>query len=88
MYELCFYDPSDVPQALPALKVAPEAPRIWVNTLWDSLSAKHSDFAALTDPDANWGWWLDKGVTMIQSDYAAELIVYLMQRGRRQAGRP
>ena len=31
----------------------------------------------------NWGWVLDQGATMIQSDYAAELIVYLMQKGRR-----
>ncbi len=72
-----------MPQTLAALKSAPGAPRIWVNTLWDSLSAKHSDAAALTEPDANWGWWLDKGVTMIQSDYAAELIVWLTQKGRR-----
>ena len=84
MYEVCFNDPSDVPEALSALKEAPGAPRIWVNTLWDSLSAKHSDFAALTEPDANWGWWLDRGVTMIQTDYAAELLVYLMQKGRRK----
>lgn len=83
MYEMCFGDPADVPEALAALKAAPGAPRIWVNTLWDSLSAQHSDFAALTDPDAHWGWWLEKGVTMIQTDYAAELIVYLLQKGRR-----
>jgi len=62
---------------------APGAPRIWVNTLWDSLSANHSDKAALIDPEANWGWWLGNGATMIQSDYAAELIVWLTQKGRR-----
>ena len=72
-----------VPETLVALKAAPGAPCIWVNTLWDSLSAKHSDFAALTDPDANWGWWLGQGVTMIQTDYAPELLVYLMRKGRR-----
>lgn len=83
MYEMCFNDPADVLKSLDALKSAPGAPRIWVNTLWDSLSANHSDFAALTDPDANWGWWLDRGVTLLQTDYAAEMIVYLMQKGRR-----
>ena len=83
MYEMCFNDPADVPEALAALKAAPKAPRIWVNTLWDSLSAKHSDAAALLHADAHWGWWLDRGVTMIQSDYVAELLVYLMQKGRR-----
>ena len=83
MYEMCFDDPADVPAAVEVIKAAPGAPRIWVNTLWDSLSAKHSDRAALLDPAANWGWWLDNGVTMIQSDYAAELIVWLTQKGRR-----
>ena len=83
MYEMCFNDPADVQKSLDSLKSAPGAPRIWVNTLWDSLSANHSDFAALTDPDANWGWWLERGVTMIQSDYAAELIVYLTRKGLR-----
>ncbi len=32
---------------------------------------------------ANWGWVLDQGATMIQTDYAAELIVWLTQKGRR-----
>ena len=83
MYEMCFTDPADVPEVIDALRAAPGAPRIWVNTLWDSLSAKHSDRAALVDPEANWGWWLERGVTAIQSDYAAELIVYLTRKGRR-----
>jgi len=83
MYELCFDSPSRVHESVAALKSAPGAPRLWVNTLWDSISAKHSDRAALLDPDANWGWWLDNGATMIQSDYVAELIVYLTAKGRR-----
>ncbi len=80
MYEMCFDDPGAVDGALAGI---PRGARIWVNTLWDDLSAKHSDSAALLDPEGNWGWWLGKGVTMIQSDYAAELIVYLTRKGRR-----
>ena len=83
MYEVCFNNPADVPEAIAAIKAAPGRPRIWVNTLWDSISGKHSDRAALLDPDANWGWWLERGATMLQTDYAAEMIVYLMQKGRR-----
>ena len=83
MYEVCFNNPDDVPEAIAAIKAAPGGPRIWVNTLWDSISGKHSDRAALLDPDANWGWWLERGATMLQTDYAAEMIVYLMQKGRR-----
>lgn len=58
-------------------------PRIWVNSLWDELDAGHGDSRALLDPEANWGWVLDQGATMIQTDYAAELIVWLTQKGRR-----
>lgn len=83
VYEMCFSDPSQVDAPLRRLKSAPGAPRLWVNTLWDSISAKHSDKAALKDPDANWGWWLDRGVTVIQSDYVVELIDYLKKKGRR-----
>lgn len=83
MYELCFYDSAFVPEAVKACGGAPGKPRIWANTLWDSISSKHSDKAALIDPEANWGWWLERGATMIQSDYAAELIVWLAQKGRR-----
>jgi glycerophosphoryl diester phosphodiesterase len=83
MYEMCFSDSSQVPSVLQRLAAAPGRPRLWVNTLWDSISAKHSDQAALKNPDANWGWWLERGATMIQSDYAAELIEYLKKKGRR-----
>lgn len=86
MYEMCFNDPKHVSETVAAIKAAPGSPRLWVNTLWDSISARHSDRAALLDPDGNWGWWLDRGATMIQSDYVAELIVYLTAKGRRDFG--
>jgi len=60
------------------------APRLWINTLWDEQNAGHGDRRALLDADANWGWALDQGATLLQTDYAAELIVYLMQKGRRK----
>ena len=82
MYEIC----ADEMQYAPAFNAvirAEGAPRLWVNTMWDSLDAGHGDERALLDADANWGWVLDQGTTMIQTDYAAELIVYLTQKGRR-----
>ena len=83
MYEMCFNSPQLVPDWVGREKNAPGSPRVWANTLWDSISAKHSDKAALLAPDENWGWWLEQGATMIQTDYAAELIVYLVGKGRR-----
>ena len=82
MYEVCA-DGMQHAAAFGAVLRARGTPRLWVNTLWDVLCAGHSDERALLDADANWGWVLDQGATMIQSDYAAELIVYLTQKGRR-----
>ena len=35
------------------------------------------------DPDGSWGWALEQGATMIQTDRPAELIKYLESKGRR-----
>lgn len=57
--------------------------RVWVNTLRPEISAGLTDAAALENPDAVWGWLLDAGVTMIQTDEPAILLDYLERRGRR-----
>ncbi|MEQ9297822.1 MAG: glycerophosphodiester phosphodiesterase family protein [Cyclobacteriaceae bacterium] len=51
--------------------------RIWINSLWDSLNGGHSDDLALSDPDAAYGWILDQGATIIQTDRPQLLIEYL-----------
>jgi glycerophosphoryl diester phosphodiesterase len=57
--------------------------RVWINSLWASLCGAHEDEKAMSDPDANWGWILDKGATMIQTDRPRELIWYLQRKGLR-----
>ena len=82
MYEICI----DAPKYATEFSKVTEAkgsPRLWVNTMWDNLDAGHGDKRALLNPEENWGWVLDQGATMIQTDYAAELIVWLMRKGRR-----
>lgn len=56
---------------------------VWVNSLWPSLCAGHDDDRSQSDPDANWGWLVDKGATIIQTDRPAELIKYLKNRSSR-----
>jgi glycerophosphoryl diester phosphodiesterase len=59
-------------------------PRIWVNTLWDSLCAGHTDERGYNgDPAGSWGWCLERGATMIQTDRPVELIRYLEKKNRR-----
>ena len=55
---------------------------LWGNAiLFDSrylLAGQHSDDTALKgDPDNGWGWFVDKGFDIIQTDWARELSLYL-----------
>jgi len=59
--------------------------RIWMNSIWASLNAGHDDDRAveLYQPDESWGWLLEQGATLIQSDRCGELVKYLEMRERR-----
>ena len=90
MYEVCLKDPSGIPH-LDVVKNAPGRPRIWINTMWDVLAAGQGEadralpkgkVLRLVDPDAVWGRALGWGASMIQTDYGAELLVYLNRLGR------
>ena len=54
--------------------------RIWINSLWDGLNGGHSDNLALTDLNASYGWIVDQGVTLIQTDRPELLIQFLESR--------
>lgn len=54
--------------------------RIWVNTLWGEMCAGHEDERALDSPNENWGWVIEHGATMIQTDRPAELLEYLKRK--------
>ena len=60
--------------------------RLWVNTLGPRFAAGRSDDKSLTDPDGNWGYLINNGVNMIQTDRPEELIRYLKSR-RLRSGR-
>lgn len=53
--------------------------KVWTNSLWPSLNDGHDDDRAveLGDPDGSWGWLLERGSTLIQTDRPAQLITYL-----------
>lgn len=55
--------------------------KVWINSLWPSLCDHHDDDRAveMKDPDGSWGWILQRGATLIQTDRPAELIQYLRQ---------
>ncbi len=67
-----------------AIVVESEGLRLWVNTLGPRFAAGRSDDKSLIDPDANWGYVIDAGVNMIQTDRPEELLIYLKSREERQ----
>ena len=55
--------------------------RIWVNTLWESLCGDHTDDLAMSDPDGAWGWVIENGANIIQTDRPGLLLKYLREKG-------
>ncbi len=55
---------------------------IWINTLWEDLAIDKTDDKAYWNPDENWGWVIEQGATMIQTDRPRELIAYLTRIGK------
>lgn len=54
---------------------------VWVNTLWASLCAGHDDDKAIDDPDEAWGWVIQNGATILQTDRPRLLLKYLRKKG-------
>jgi glycerophosphoryl diester phosphodiesterase len=53
---------------------------IWVNSLWSSLCAGHTDEKAAKNP-AVYDWYIEHGVDIIQTDNPQLLIEYLREKG-------
>jgi glycerophosphoryl diester phosphodiesterase len=54
--------------------------RVWMNTMWDSLCAGHSDIKSLDNSADGWGWGIARKVNMLQTDYARPLLAYLLEK--------
>lgn len=81
-FELVFKD--DSPEVLRLIKkVRDSGAKIWINTLWPELCGGHDDDRAveLKEPEESWGWVINQGAKLIQTDRPALLLDYL--RGNR-----
>lgn len=52
---------------------------VWLNSLWASLNGGHDDDRAVeqNQPNETWGWLIEKGATIIQTDRPKELLEYI-----------
>ncbi|MDO5978226.1 glycerophosphodiester phosphodiesterase family protein [Flavivirga spongiicola] len=74
------YDKEDSPVIDGIALMKKEKITVWVNTLWDELCAGHTDDKALENPEAHWGWIIEKGANVIQTDRPKELLEYLRKK--------
>ena len=81
--ECCFGNADENVQRLLKL-VKQNGSKVWINSLWPSLNGGHDDDRAVeqNEPDESWGWILDQGAVLIQTDRPAQLIRYLKKHNR------
>lgn len=53
---------------------------LWINSLDEVENAGHNDSLSLQDPDGVWGWFLDRGINIIQTDFPQKAPQYAEQR--------
>lgn len=61
--------------------------KIWYNAIVCNCNRPHSaghndNIAVAGDPDTGWGWMIDRGIDMIQTDWCAQLHRYMHQSYR------
>jgi glycerophosphoryl diester phosphodiesterase len=55
---------------------------MWLNSLWPSLNGGHDDDRAVEkyQPEETWGWLLQRGATILQTDRPQELLIWLRKK--------
>ncbi|WP_168735799.1 DNRLRE domain-containing protein [Cohnella fermenti] len=87
LYELVFVtESSSVISSTTVNKITNAGRRVFVNTLWASLNAGHTDDMSVDDPDSGWGWVVNRGASFIQTDRPSQLVAYLNSREPLEAG--
>ncbi|HEX7367238.1 MAG TPA: glycerophosphodiester phosphodiesterase family protein [Pelobium sp.] len=61
-------------------KVVRNGSKIWINSLWASLNGGHDDDLAIDNIPDSYGWIINKGATLIQTDRPAYLLKYLKEQ--------
>lgn len=85
--ELVFEEDSNILATKDYIKAQHEKERLlWVNTILYNckkpLSGGHTDdISVSSDPELGWGWVVDRGFDIIQTDWTLALKTYLNERG-------
>lgn len=89
LFEIIYSDDEDPSMVLLKEKLRGRS-RIWINTLWNSQCAGHSDDTSFYEgPEAGYGFLIDTmEAGVLQTDRSALLIEYLQERSRRATPTP
>ena len=74
--ELLFYTEDDVVVSDKIISKLKDQTNLWGNALDFAENARHSDSLSLLDPEKGWGWFIDRGITLIQTNYSLQFIEY------------
>lgn len=74
--ELLFYTADDEVISDAVISKLKGQTNLWGNALDFAENARHSDSLSLLDPDKGWGWFIDRGITLIQTDYSLQFLDY------------
>lgn len=64
-------------------KIKQSGAKLFVAATWQHHTANHDDTISLENPQKGWGWLLDKGFNIIETNYYRELLDFLEQENRR-----
>lgn len=80
--ELCFKtDDNPIVSSDVVRMIRESGARAWANSMWNSLCGGHTDASSLSDPAQGWGWMIDRGINIVQTDEGEKLLKYLQTRG-------
>ncbi len=62
-------------------KLKAEPVKLFVAATWVHHTMGHDDAISRTDPDQGWGWLIDNGFSLIETNHPYELLRYLRNKG-------
>lgn len=80
--ELLFHTENDEVVSDKIIAKLKDQTNLWGNALDFAENARHSDSLSLLDPDEGWGWLIDRGITLIQTNYSLQFMDYAEKKNK------
>lgn len=78
--ELLFYTEEDEVISDAVVSKLKNQTNLWGNALDFAENARRSDSLSLLDPDKGWGWFIDNGFSLIQTNYPLQFMDYVEKK--------